>query len=236
MLVKVGKMCSIVNGMNLNCNVKIEQENLELVKEFKYLGIIIDNELNFKAHMEYVTKKVGKKVGYLRRLGGKVSMWTRIMIYNTIIKPLFEYGATVMYQSYQNEIKKLQILQNKAMRAILRCKKETHIKDMLQTLNWLSIENSIRLLVLVFIFKLKKGLMPIYLSCKIRLIKDLQTTVTRGVTNSQTERKVCKNRKWKSSVFNEGITLFDKVPLNIRNSISIRVFKKKCFEWLLNLD
>jgi hypothetical protein len=141
-----------------------------------------------------------------------------------------------MFQSYQNEVKKLQILQNKAMRAILRCRKETHIRDMLLTLNWLSIEDSIKLLVLVFIYKLKKGLLPVYLSRKIRLIKDSQTNVTRGVTNSLSVRKMCRNKKWKSSVFNVGLTIFDKVPLDIRNSSSISVFKKKCCEWIKNLE
>lgn len=42
-------------------NIKINDEIIEVVNEIKYLGIIIDNELNFNSNTEHVQKKNRKK-------------------------------------------------------------------------------------------------------------------------------------------------------------------------------
>lgn len=41
---------------------------IEMVYNFKYLGVIIDHKLNVKKNVDYVCKKVAKKVGTLSRL------------------------------------------------------------------------------------------------------------------------------------------------------------------------
>lgn len=40
--------------------IKINNDELEIVNEFKYLGVILDNNLNFKAH--YLCKKKFPKI------------------------------------------------------------------------------------------------------------------------------------------------------------------------------
>jgi len=39
---------------------------LEMVSEMKYLGAIIDRNLNFAPHVDYVDKKIGTKLGVRR--------------------------------------------------------------------------------------------------------------------------------------------------------------------------
>lgn len=51
-----------------NVIVKLKDEILEMVNEIKYLGIIIDKNLNFSAHVDYVSRKAGAKLGVLRRV------------------------------------------------------------------------------------------------------------------------------------------------------------------------
>ena len=41
--------------------LKIDGEELEKVNEFKYLGCILDNRLNFNNHIDYVARKTAKK-------------------------------------------------------------------------------------------------------------------------------------------------------------------------------
>lgn len=131
--------------------LKVGGEVIEMVDEYKYLGLIVDDKLYFKPHVNFIIKKIGKKVGYLRRISGKLTSWTRNMVYNSIIRPHFEYCATVFYQLGKNNIQRLQVLQNKAMRCVIRCRKLTPIRDMLEVLNWLSVNNNLVFLVLVFI-------------------------------------------------------------------------------------
>jgi len=40
-----------------NIKIKLENKILEIVNEIKYLGVIIDKNLNFSAHVNYIGKK-----------------------------------------------------------------------------------------------------------------------------------------------------------------------------------
>ena len=41
--------------------ILLNNEIVEFVEKFKYLGIMLDNKLNFKYHVEYITSKIRKK-------------------------------------------------------------------------------------------------------------------------------------------------------------------------------
>jgi len=47
-------------------NIKLENTALEVVSEIKYLGVMIDKNLNFTAHVDYLGKKIGSKLGVFR--------------------------------------------------------------------------------------------------------------------------------------------------------------------------
>jgi len=46
-----------------NIKVKLDNTVLEVVSEIKYLGVIIDKNLNFTAYVDYLGKKIGSKLG-----------------------------------------------------------------------------------------------------------------------------------------------------------------------------
>jgi len=80
--------------VTLKCLDGIE---IERVETMKYLGIIIDDKLRFKAHCDYMLKKIGKKTSFLNRIGNFISAYTRCIIYKTIIAPHFEYCVVRRY-------------------------------------------------------------------------------------------------------------------------------------------
>ena len=95
----------------LHCNIKINNQEIENVAEFKYLGIVIDNNLSFNKHAEYIAKKISKKVNYLSRIGKYLSAWTKRIIYNTIVHPHFIYCSTIMFTFNNTQLNELQIKQ-----------------------------------------------------------------------------------------------------------------------------
>lgn len=50
-----------------NLKIKLSNTVLKVVSEIKYLGVIIDKNLNFSAHVNYLGSKIGSKLGILRR-------------------------------------------------------------------------------------------------------------------------------------------------------------------------
>ncbi len=64
------------------------------------------------------------------------SLWTRKIIFNTIVLPHFSYGVTISFLGNSEQKLRLELLQNRAMRAILHKNKYARIKDMLKLLDW----------------------------------------------------------------------------------------------------
>ena len=107
--------------INSDINFEINDKEIEKLNQIKYLGFIIDNNLNLKSHIDFICKKLGEN-RFFKRLRKNTNVLTAINMYKTMIKPHFEFGSTIMYSCCANQqIEKLQRLQNKAMRVILRC-------------------------------------------------------------------------------------------------------------------
>ena len=100
--------------------MKLKQSSLgknnvvtEKVNSIKYLGFIIDRGLELKKHLEYVCRKIGRKIGFFTRLKKNYSMLTSLNIYNTVLKSHFEYGLTILYACCtEQQLKRLYNLQN----------------------------------------------------------------------------------------------------------------------------
>ncbi|CAH1102841.1 unnamed protein product, partial [Psylliodes chrysocephalus] len=165
----------------LNLNVVINDEVIENVEEIKYLGLILDRELKFNKHNGYMSKKIGKKIGFMKRVSLFLSISTRQTIYNTLILPLFYYCSTIIYTGCSS-FDRLQILQNKAMRAILGCNSFTSSHLMLEALNWIKIEHLLYIQMMIFIYKIV-NMLPKYLNCQLVPVANIHGRNTR-TTNS----------------------------------------------------
>lgn len=73
----------------------IENNAVEVVNEFKLLGITIDNRLNFKKHIENIKKLVNKKIFSFKNLFF-LSNCTKIQFFKTFILPHFDYCSTLI--------------------------------------------------------------------------------------------------------------------------------------------
>ena len=60
--------CHLLISNNKKVSMKIDNIELENTSSKKLLGIIIDSKLNFKEHLEGITKKASRKVNVLSRI------------------------------------------------------------------------------------------------------------------------------------------------------------------------
>lgn len=219
----------IING-RLNGDIIIDNYKLEVVNELKYLGFIIDNKLKFKNHEDYMCKKIGKKLNYFYRIRNKLSTSAAINVYNTMVKPHFEYCSTLMAFSNNDTLERLQKLQNRGMRIILKCGRYTQINRMLASLKWLNIKQRFKLNVLVFVFKMKNKLLPNYLSSSLIYVQDVQHYHLRNIFNFRLN--FFRSEAPKKTVLYKGLEMYNELPNEIKTISSISKFKKKIIEFL----
>lgn len=205
----------------------LDGTEIERVEKIKYLGVIIDSELKFDDHCDYMLKKIGKKISFLNRIGNSISDYTRCIVYKSIIAPHFEYCATLLVGMGETQLSKLQIMQNRAMRVIIQCNRYTRVEEMLQVLQFMSIRQRLYYNVCIFIFKIIKGMLPIELGNKIVLVEGR----TRQADNIMIQFRRTKSAQ--KSLFYEGIKMYNDIPTELKQCDSLIIFKRKLKEYIL---
>lgn len=94
--------------------------SLQRVYQYKYLGVLFTHNLSWSSHIDYVTSKALKKLGYLRRTLSGTPRETKLTVYKTLIRPVLEYASPVWNPYKQCEIDQLESVQKKAIRFIFR--------------------------------------------------------------------------------------------------------------------
>ena len=205
----------------------VGDEPLEQVSEYKYLGMWFDENLNWNHHIDKMCAKLSKRLGMLRRIKFNLPKETLLMLYNTMVLPLIDYGNVVYSNCSATSMKKLQVMQNKGARMILNCHYRTHIVDMLKELKWLNVKDRAEFHKMCLVYKSKNGLVPSYIS-------DLMSQVTERhehETRSRTQNNLClvkpKNNQLKRSFQYSGALGWNNLSTEIRSAPSLTSFKAK---------
>ena len=129
-------------------------QNLQIkrVEHTKYLGLIVDDTLTRDKHMEYISRKINRNIGVLKRRS------SRITLYKTMIEPYFRYCNIVWSKCNETLEDKLQSLQNKAARTIAGQRYEyTDNNRLLKEFVWPIVRNLIEVGLGMFIYKTQNG-------------------------------------------------------------------------------
>ena len=73
--------------------------SLECKEHVKYLGILLDSNLSWKFHIEYVALKISKIIGVIARLRHFVPLCTLLNIYSSLIFPYLSNGLAAWGQA-----------------------------------------------------------------------------------------------------------------------------------------
>ena len=142
--------------INLIINYKILEEK----KYVKYLGIIMDCNLNWKQHIHELSKKVSRSIGILSKLRHYVPQSILIQIYYSIVFPFLIYGVLIWGNTYKSNIYPLVILQKKAIRIITFSHFQSHTSPLFKKFNLLKLPDIVYLYTAVFMHQFHKGNLP----------------------------------------------------------------------------
>ena len=101
--------------------VKLNDMILPQQKTVKYLGMHLDRKLTWKDHIKAKREQANRKLGDMYWLIGRQSslkLENKILIYKSIIKPIWTYGIELWGSASHSNIEILQRFQNKALKII----------------------------------------------------------------------------------------------------------------------
>ena len=127
----------------------------------KSLDLIIDDNLKWDDHIQYICSKVRRNIGLIEHIKHCIPKRSSILLYKSLVEPYFRYGNTVRGLCNSILIDKLQTLQNRIARIVTDTSydKADH-PVLLRELGWLSIRKLITLDLGIFMCKVNKGITP----------------------------------------------------------------------------
>ena len=123
MLIGNRKMLNKHNALALSVNTR----KLEQVPHTKYLGITVDEELNWNLQVDNVCKRV--MISFMGRLRTIIDKEHVKLIYNSLILPQLDYADIVWYSGKKRHGDMIQKLQNRAGRIILKVDPYSHTSN-----------------------------------------------------------------------------------------------------------
>ena len=125
----------------------------------KYLGVTIASDLRWNKHIDTITSKANRTLGFLKKNLKINSTALKSTAYKTLVRPTLDYACTVWDPYTQGNIYKLEMVQRRAARFVLsRYNNTSSVGDMLYELGWTSLQTRRQTLRLCMMYKIHKGL------------------------------------------------------------------------------
>lgn len=137
---------------DLNVEYIVNHVPLGIVDSYKYLGYILDSNLNFGLLVSKLIHLLNYKIYLLARMRASLTQFAALSVYKSTILSLMDY-VILFYSSFNKPMqRKLQVLQNRAIRIILRLPNRTNVDEQHIRLNIWHIENRHWYFLMKFMF------------------------------------------------------------------------------------
>ena len=198
-----------------NEQVILNGQFVSYVDHAKFLGIVIDNKINFKNHINYITGKVAKHAGILHRIKNCLPLKTRLTYYNSYVLPYLNYNILHWGNTNATHLNPLIIIQKRIVRTIAGADYLAHTTPLFRKLNLLKIVDLYKFQAVVDThLKILNG------SYKI---EHNVNTRNRNLSKSKYHRL----DRTQQSIASSGPMLWNDLPIELRLIKSIPRFKKK---------
>ena len=106
--------------VNVNVPLTLENTVIKQVTETKFLGVLIDQHLSWKPHIDFVSKKISKSVGIIAKARFYLSSQTLMTLYYSLEYPFLTYCNVAWSSAYCSNLNCIQLLQKRIVRLITK--------------------------------------------------------------------------------------------------------------------
>ena len=154
-------------------------------------------------------------------------------LYFALIHPLLLYGIITWGSTFSTHLHRLQILQNKAVRAVVGAHYHDSAKPILVNLQILQIDDLFKIEIAIFVFKWNRNSVPIFFSNFFKKTSDVSKRITRQSTKSSNlYYPRYRSNRLRRSIKYQGVKVWNSIPENIKK-LSENLFKKQLKEYFL---
>ena len=202
-------------------------EILQEVSDAKYLGIQIDNKLDWNKHISTVAAGGQSKLAFLNRNLKGCPKKLRDTAYISLIRPALEYSCSVWHPHKKSNKDKIEKVQRRAARFVSNnFRRKASVSEMLHNLGWQSLDGRRQDQRLVLFYKIINGLASVE-------TEDILTPAdsrTRKNHSFKFKHLQANCDSYRYSFFPATISSWNNLPFGIEKVDSVEGFKLKLKE------
>ena len=153
--------------------------NIELVSSQKLLGVIIDEHLTFKEHINKLSKNLSKKIRQLRKIRSCLPLLERKLFYNAFVQTVMMYGSPIWSCSSRNDLLRIFKLQKRAAQVILGTDTSSRSIANFNKLNWIPLYDEVKINKCTLVYKSLHDQAPQYIKNLFKTNNEINGRQTR---------------------------------------------------------
>ncbi|KAL4006490.1 solute carrier family 24 (sodium/potassium/calcium exchanger), member 5 [Sarotherodon galilaeus] len=154
----------------LHTNAILSEYQSELVHTYKYLGILIDDSLTFKPHVENLVKNLKLKLRFYFQNKLCFSFNKKKRLVAATFLPVLDYGDILYMNASAQCLRMVDIVYHASLRFITNRKFQTHHCELYSQVGWPALVSRRNSYLYSFIYKAIPGLLPSYI-CSLLAMK-----------------------------------------------------------------
>lgn len=207
-------------------NVTLVESNQE-----KYLGLLLDNKLTWKAHITKIQKKLISLLASLRNMSKYIPPKVRFTIYNSLIKPHIDYLIEIWGCAATTNLLPLQRAQNKIIKVLFKIDFLTPTETLYKNTKLLNIKQTYTYNTCLLIRKILNK--KIHTQIQFNVREPSKYTKRRKITNLLT-LPTARTTYGKRNIKSEGAKMYNDLPEYITNTKPFNKFKKLLKQYTIN--
>ena len=198
-------------------------QKLKPVDSNPYLGVEISRTLSWNLHIDNVVKKANSIMGLVKRNLYAAPKPTKILAFQSIVRPTLEYAASIWDPSTQKNITKLEKVQRSAARFVCSDYSPFNsVTAMLEQLQWQTLEDRRKSARLTNLFKIRNGELIVTAA-----EKRLTPTRSTRIHAARFKQLATKSDTFKNSFFPKTIVNWNALPPAVIEAPSTPSFKER---------
>ena len=214
--------------------ILLDNSEISRVNVIKFLGILLDDKLSFKSHINSVICKINGLNGMLYRRRDYIPLNYRKSLYFALVHPRIQYGIEIYGKTTLKLLQPLHISCNRVLRTLQGQSRFYNVKQLYINFNILTVHQLYNYSVCKMIYKclnyngfMSNATRSIFKSLQLNHSYHTRLSNTGYIFSSS-------NRVFFKSYVYDLVLIWNQIPVDIRNSQSLNLFSKQYKSYLIN--
>jgi len=217
-------------------SLTINNYNIKKVASTKFLGIIIDENLDWKIHLQDLCLSLRKFVGVFYKISLKLSPNILRLLYFSLIYSRILYAIELYANTYLIYLHDIMALNNRILRIVQRQSLKTKVIELYKSFNSLPINKlfQFQLLIHAHTIHFRPSILPNIITSNYHLNNEVHLHNTRS---SHDFHRITVSTVLESRIsYNMCSKLWNSLPLKLKSESQVQTFKNQLKLYLINHD